>query len=116
MHACQALGTPPSPVLCGETNVQGRQTNAPAANACTMGTTTMSGRFLHVEQHPSLRDNDDTDGYSWRDVRDALRDTWPACDMNNGATDCTLGPVQTQHAGLSCPTIQGHDGHQRRGQ
>jgi hypothetical protein len=105
VHACQAAGTPPSPVLCGETNVQGRQTNAPAANACTTGTTTMSGRFLHIEQHPSLRDDDDGDGYSWGDVRDALRDTWPVCDLNNGATDCTLGPVQTQHGALSCPSF-----------
>jgi hypothetical protein len=90
-------------VLCGETNVQGRRTNAPAANACTTGTSTMSGRFLHIEQHASLRDDDDGDGYFWGDVRDALEDTWPVCDMNNGATDCTLGPVQTQHGALSCP-------------
>jgi hypothetical protein len=105
VHACQAPGTPPSPVLCGETNVQGRQTNAPAGDACTTGTMTTNGRFLHVEQHPSLRDDDDADGYFWGDVRDALRDTWPACDMNNGAIDCTLGPVQTQHGGLTCPAI-----------
>ncbi|HYO57527.1 hypothetical protein [Archangium sp.] len=26
-------------------------------------------------------------------ARDALRDTWPSCNMNNGATDCTLGPA-----------------------
>jgi hypothetical protein len=103
VQACQAPGTPPSPVLCGETNVQGRQTNAPSADACTTGASTMSGRFLHIEQHLSLRDDDDADGYFWGDVRDALRDTWPTCDMNNGATDCELGPLQTQHGGLSCP-------------
>jgi hypothetical protein len=105
VHACQAAGTPPSPVVCGETNVQGRQTNAPTGDACTTGTSTMSGRFLHIEQHPSLRDSDDADGFFWGDVRDALKDTWPACDMNNGATDCTLGPVQTGHGGLSCPAL-----------
>ncbi len=102
VHACQDTGTPPSPVLCGETNVQGRHTNAPTQDACTTGTTTMSGRFLHIEQHLSLRDGDDADGFFWGDVRDALKDTWPACDMNNGATDCSLGPVQTRHSRLSC--------------
>jgi hypothetical protein len=102
VRACQDAGTPPSPVLCGETNLQGRQTNAPTADACTTGTSTMSGRFLHLEQHPSLRDGDDGDGFSWGDVRDALKDTWPACDMNNGAADCTLGPGQTRFDGLSC--------------
>jgi hypothetical protein len=104
VHACQAAGTPPSPVLCGETNLQGRQTNAPAQDACTIGTSTMSGRFLHIEQHPSLRDGDDGDGFSWGDVRDALSDTWPACDMNNGAIDCELGPVQTRFDNLACPS------------
>ena len=103
IHACQAAGTPPSPVLCGETNVEGRQTNAPTADACTAGTTTSSGRFLHVEQHRTLRDDDDRDGYFWGDVRDAIRDTWPQCEMNNGARDCTLGPVQRRPGRLSCP-------------
>jgi hypothetical protein len=102
VHACQDAGTPPSPVLCGSTNLQGRQTNAPAHDPCTQGTAAMSGRFLHVEQHRSLRDRDDGDGFHWGDVRDALEDTWPACDMNNGAADCTLGPVQAQHGDLSC--------------
>jgi hypothetical protein len=101
--ACQAAGSPPSPVLCGETNVQGRRTNAPAADPCTTGATHSSGRFLHVEQHLTLRDDDDADGYFWGDVRDALRDTWPQCDMNNGAVDCTLGPVQRRYGTLSCP-------------
>jgi hypothetical protein len=103
VRACQDTGTPPSPVLCGETNLQGRQTNAPTADACTTGTSTMSGRFLHIEQHLSLRDDDEGDGFSWGDVRDALKDTWPACDMNNGAADCSLGPRQTRFDGLSCP-------------
>jgi hypothetical protein len=103
VHACQDPGTPPSPVLCGETNLQGRHTNAPGQDACTTGTRRMSGRFLHVEQHPSLRDDDDRDGFHWGDVRDALASTWPACDMNNGATDCNLGPAQTEYGGLPCP-------------
>ena len=103
VHACQAPGTPPSPVLCGETNLQGRQTNAPTGDACTTGTRIMSGRFLHLEQHLSLRDGDDSDGFSWGDVRDALNDTWPACDMNNGSSDCMLGPAQTRFDALACP-------------
>jgi hypothetical protein len=25
------------------------------------------------------------------------------CNMNNGATDCTVGPSQTQYSDLACP-------------
>lgn len=46
-------------------------------------------RFIAVEQALTLRDDDD-------------RWYWPDCNMNNGATDCTLGPQQTQYSGLSC--------------
>jgi hypothetical protein len=37
----------------------------------------------------TLRDDDDADGYFWSDVRDALRDSWPTCDMNDGISDST---------------------------
>jgi hypothetical protein len=102
VDSCQEyVGNPPSN-LCATTNVQGRYTNS-STNACTASTSLASNRFLHVEQHASLRDNNDSDGYYWGDVRDALRDTWPACDMNNGSTDCTVGPSQTQYSNLACP-------------
>jgi hypothetical protein len=103
IDSCQEYaGNPPSN-LCATTNVQGRYTHDQTINACTTSTSLASGRFLHIEQHASLRDTDDSDGYFWGDVRDALRDTWPACDMNNGATDCTLGSAQTQYSGWTCP-------------
>jgi len=102
VHSCQeAVGNPPSN-LCAVTNVQGRYTNDSANNACTTSTSFASDRFLHIEQHPSLRDNDNGDGYFWGDIRDALRDLWPTCDMNNGATDCTLGGAQSQYSKLDC--------------
>jgi hypothetical protein len=103
VDSCQEyVGDPPSN-LCATTNVQGRFTNNQANNACTTSTSLASDRFLHVEQHASLRDNDSSDGYFWGDVRDALRDTWPTCNMNNGSSDCTLGSSQTQHSNWTCP-------------
>ncbi|WP_375767858.1 hypothetical protein NR798_40255 [Archangium gephyra] len=103
VDSCQDyVGDPPSN-LCATTNVQGRFTNNQANNACTTSTSLASDRFLHVEQHASLRDNDSSDGYYWGDVRDALRDTWPSCNMNNGASDCTLGSSQTQYSNWTCP-------------
>jgi hypothetical protein len=102
VDSCQQFaGNPPSG-LCATTNVQGRYTNG-SADECTLGTTTLSNRFLHVEQDASLRDTNESDGYSWGDVRDALRDTWPTCNMNNGAADCGIGPSQTAYSTLSCP-------------
>jgi hypothetical protein len=101
VYACQQ-GAGPSG-LCGETNVEGRYTNQPSTATCPAATGNHSNRFLHVEQALSLRDNDNGDGWYWGDVRDALLDTWPDCNMNNGATDCTLGPQQTQYSTLSCP-------------
>ena len=101
--SCQEdVGAPPSK-LCATTNVQGRYTQDSALDACTTSTSFASNRFLHIEQHASLRDNDNSDGYYWGDVRDALKDTWPTCDMNNGSTDCTLGPTQFQYSNLACP-------------
>jgi hypothetical protein len=101
--SCQGYtGDPPSS-LCGETNVEGRYTNGHDTSSCPAGAGTDSGRFLHVEQAGVLRDDDGSDGWYWGDIRDALRDVWPDCNMNNGATDCTLGPQQTVYSGLTCP-------------
>jgi hypothetical protein len=51
---------------------------------------------------PTDAENDsNSDGWYWGDIRDALLGTWPGCNMNNGATDCTLGPVQTQLHGFT---------------
>ena len=36
-------------------------------------------------------------------VRDALKATWPDCNMNKGDVDCSLGPRLTQPEGLTCP-------------
>ena len=102
VSSCQESAGKPNPAFCGEANAQGRYTNN--GDACTF-TGTTSGRFLHIEQVPSLRDDDESgDGMSWRDVAGALKLTWPNIYMNNGATDDTLGPRQTQYEMLSCPT------------
>ena len=42
--------------LCGSTNTQGRHLNG-SADACYRGAPTSSGRFLHLEQERSLRDD-----------------------------------------------------------
>lgn len=67
-----------------------------------MGSNTSSGRFLHIEQGAMLRDDDPSDGWWWGQVRDALRDTWPACDLDGGGTVCNLGSIQTDYAGCAC--------------
>jgi hypothetical protein len=103
VHSCQqSVGDPPSN-LCGETNVQARYTNNPSDDACLTSTGTYSARFLHLEQGATLRDDDDSDGWYWGDIRDALLETWPDCNMNNGATDCSLGPRQTRYKTQTCP-------------
>jgi hypothetical protein len=103
VHSCQqSVGNPPSG-LCGSTNVQGRYTNNPGGDACQTFTSTYSGRFLHLEQGATLRDDDSSDGWDWGDIREALLETWPDCNMNDGATDCSLGPQQTQYPTLPCP-------------
>lgn len=102
IHSCQEkVGDPPSN-LCASTNVQGRYTNDRAVDACGSSTSYASGRFLHIEQHASLRDNDGQDGYHWGDIRDALMDLWPECGLNNGASDCSIGPVLTEYSAWSC--------------
>jgi hypothetical protein len=103
VDSCQQyVGDPPSG-LCGSSNVQGRYTNNPGGDACQTFTSTYSARFLHLEQGEPLRDDDASDGWDWGDIRDALRDTWPDCTMNDGATDCSLGSQQTQYPAVTCP-------------
>jgi hypothetical protein len=103
VHSCQqSVGDPPSG-LCGASNVQGHYTNNPGGDACLTFTSTYSARFLHLEQGAPLRDEDPSDGWDWADIRDALLETWPDCNMNNGATDCSLGPRQTPYATRTCP-------------
>ena len=91
---------PPSG-LCATRNVQGRYTHG-SPDACSENSANESNRFLHVEQSLGLRTNGPSATNNWMDVKDALADTWGDCDMNNGATDCTLGPVQTRYEGRSC--------------
>jgi hypothetical protein len=103
VQSCQeSVGDPPSG-LCGASNVQGRYTDNPGGDACQTYTSTYSGRFLHVEQTEPLRNEDPGDGWDWSDIRNALLDTWPDCNMNDGASDCSLGPPQSQDATLPCP-------------
>jgi hypothetical protein len=105
VSSCQESAGNPNPAFCGEANAQGRYTNN--GDACAF-TGTASGRFLHIEQVPSLRDDDESgDGMSWMDIAQALKLTWPNSYMNNGATDGTLGPRQTQYEMLSCETLLG---------
>jgi 3D (Asp-Asp-Asp) domain-containing protein len=101
VSSCQESAGDPNPSFCGEANAQGRYTNN--GDACTF-TSATSGRFLHVEQAPSLRDDDESDGMSWKDISDSLKLTLTNIYMNNGATDDTLGLRQTQYGTLSCPT------------
>jgi hypothetical protein len=103
VDSCQGYAGDPPSALCGETNVEGRYTNGHDTSSCPAGASTDSGRFLHVEQAGALRDDDGNDGWYWGDIRDALLAVWPDCNMNNGATDCTLGPQQTQYSTLTCP-------------
>lgn len=102
VDSCQEYSGDPPSALCAETNVEGRYTNGLDASDCPTASAADGTRFIAVEQALTLRDNDDGDGWYWGDVRDALIATWPDCNMNNGASDCTLGPQQTQYSGLSC--------------
>ena len=103
VHSCQGyIGDPPSN-LCGETNVEGRYSNNRDTSDCPAAASVSTARFLHIEQALTLRDDDNSDGWYWGDVRDALLALWPDCNLNNGSTDCTLGAAQTQYGGLACP-------------
>jgi len=98
--SCQEQLGDPNPALCGESNVQGRYSDN--GDACIF-TGNGGRRFLHIEQAMTLRDDDESgDGMSWRDVSIALKLTWPDSYMNNGSTDDTLGPRQTQYSSLIC--------------
>jgi hypothetical protein len=104
--ACQEFpdGMPPSG-RCATKNLQGRYTNNPTSGGCLSDASSYSGRFLHIEQAQTLRDENDNDGWYWADVMEALRLTWGDCNMNNGATDCTLGSAQTQYLTWSCSSV-----------
>lgn len=112
VHACPGdAGSPPS-ALCGTTNVQGRYTNEPRDDACTDAASSHSGRFLHIEQALTLRDDDDDDGWSRHDVEAALAQTWPDCTLSNDPRDCDLGPPQPATPDCTCgqPCEDGPDG------
>ncbi|MCP4501395.1 MAG: hypothetical protein GY822_15660 [Deltaproteobacteria bacterium] len=54
---CNDLENAPHEVrLCGTTNVQGRHLNY-VVSSCTSGSTNASGRFIHIEQSLSLRED-----------------------------------------------------------
>lgn len=102
VHSCQeGTGDPPSK-LCGETNVEARYSHQPNTSECPPAAGVSSARFLHIEQALTLRDDDESDGWFWGDVRDAVLATFSDCNVNT--TDCTLGPAQTQFEGLTCAT------------
>jgi hypothetical protein len=103
VDSCQEYAGDPPSNLCGETNVEGRYTNHHDSSDCPASAGVDSGRFLHIEQAGALRDDDATDGWYWGDIHNALLATWPDCNMNNGATDCTLGSQQTLYSTLTCP-------------
>ena len=100
VHSCQGAAGDPPTGLCGSTNAQGRHTNAPTGDACTDSTTVSGGRFLHVEQDLTLRDDDPIDGWSWQQVSDALHDLWPECALDGGG--CALGPAQPAEPDCPC--------------
>ena len=93
VFSCQSMRGDPPTGQCGGSNVQAHATHAPRAEACA-STGDGTGRFLHIEQSGTLRDEDDSDGASWTDVRDALVATWPECTLGDGPLDCALGPAQ----------------------
>ena len=65
-NSCNLNGNPDFD-LCGTTNVQGRYTNG-SDNECTAAPIGYNGRFIHMEQSASLRD----DITGWQIVADAL--------------------------------------------
>lgn len=93
VFSCQAEPGDPPTAQCGGSNVQAHATHAPQAGACP-STGDGTNRFLHVEQSGTLRDEDESDGASWMDVRDATLLTWPDCTLGEGPLDCELGPAQ----------------------
>ena len=105
VRGCQeAAGDPPSN-LCGETNAEARYTHNPSDAECPAAASKSSKRFVHVEQQKTLRDDDNSDGWNWVVVRDALKATWPDCNMNKGDVDCSLGPRLAQPEALTCPAL-----------
>ncbi|MBI3534913.1 MAG: hypothetical protein HY072_05450 [Deltaproteobacteria bacterium] len=97
VDACQDAGSPERP-LCGETNVQARYTNNPTGNVCTTGTSSYTGRFLHIEQDRQLGDSP-----TWQSVSNGIKTTWPqSCDLPGADSDCTLGSAQSESQVLEC--------------
>lgn len=102
VQSCQDPGTTEQR-LCATNNVQGRYTHGMAARSCATAASVNDNRFPHVEQHAALRDDDASDGWSWRSVSSALRDTLPGCEMNDGGVDCSIGPRQHEPPPAACP-------------
>jgi len=109
--ACEAIvGSPPNQ-MCGTHNTQGRYSNGNDATytttsdgACRLPEYNYTGRFLHVETGREFRDDDNTDGMYWRDVSNALKDTW-ACTLNTAtpSRDCAMTTQSNAYPDLSCP-------------
>jgi hypothetical protein len=102
IHACQGAKGPTPSNMCGASNLQGRYTNEAGIDECLDSTSMSSGRFVHLEQSSELRDDDERDGWSWGDVRDAIADVWPDCDLGEALDDCALGPAQAEHPACVC--------------
>lgn len=104
IHSCQDQGSPPTG-LCGTTNIQGRYTNSSSSDECRSSTSLSSGRFIHLEQSQTIRDDNSSDGYSWRNVLDGLLTAWPECNLGSSSNDCSLGSQQQKPSGCSCGSI-----------
>jgi hypothetical protein len=102
IHACQGAKGPTPQNMCGANNLQGRYTNETGIDECFESTTMSSGRFVHIEQSTSLRDDDESDGWSWADVAAAITDVWPTCTLGRAPEDCDLGPAQPEHPACMC--------------
>jgi hypothetical protein len=92
---------------CYATNVQARYTHQQAdpavttINSCTMGSAYGADRrVLLIEQTNTASDGDCGDGYCWRRVSEALKQTWPC---NDGTTSCGIGAAQPKYADKACP-------------
>jgi len=81
IFSCNAASDSGHAALCGTTNVQGRFDNL-SAEACTQKAPSSTGRFLHLEQAPSLRDPANT-----RKVAQALAELVP-CTLGGTALGC----------------------------
>lgn len=102
VFSCQAERGAPPAAMCGGSNLQAHATHVPRAEICP-STPDGTNRFLHVEQSATLRDEDESDGASWTDVRDAIALTWPDCTLGtDDPGDCDLGPAQGSPRACVC--------------